>query len=69
MSLFLRRAPYSVYLTEEWHEKMEQIEGCLHCNHCVQHCPYGLDTPNLLRHNLADFRDFWARKQSGEIGL
>ncbi len=69
MSLFLRRAPYSVYLTEEWHEKMEQIEGCLHCNHCVQHCPYGLDTPNLLRQNLVDFRDFWARKQAGELGL
>lgn len=68
MSLFLRRAPYSVYLTEEWHEKMEQIEGCLHCNHCVQHCPYGLDTPNLLRQNLVDFRDFWARKQAGELG-
>lgn len=67
MSLFLRRAPYSVYLTEEWHQKMEVIEQCLHCNHCVQHCPYGLDTPTLLKRNLADFRDFWARKQAGEI--
>lgn len=67
MSLFLRRAPYSVYLTEEWHQKMEVIEQCLYCNHCVQHCPYGLDTPTLLKRNLADFRDFWARKQAGEI--
>ena len=26
MSLFLTRAPHSVYLTESWHVKMEQIE-------------------------------------------
>lgn len=62
MSLFLRRAPHSVYLTEEWLHKMEKIDGCLHCNHCVQHCPYGLDTPNLLRRNLDDFMEFWRRR-------
>ena len=62
MSLFLRRAPHSVYLTEEWLHKMEKIDGCLHCNHCVEHCPYGLDTPNLLRRNLDDFMEFWRRR-------
>jgi aryl-alcohol dehydrogenase-like predicted oxidoreductase len=62
MSLFLRRAPHSVYLTEEWAVEMEKIEGCLHCHHCVEHCPYGLDTPNLLRSNLEDFRVFWANR-------
>ncbi len=62
MSLFLRRAPHSVYLTEEWLHKMEKIEGCLHCNHCVEHCPYGLDTPSLLVRNLEDFRRFWNRR-------
>ena len=36
MSLFLRRAPHSVYLTEEWLHKMEKIDGCLHCGHCTQ---------------------------------
>ena len=64
MSLFLRRAPHSVYLTEEWLHKMEQIDGCLHCNHCVDHCPYGLDTPNLLRRNYDDFMHFWASRQA-----
>lgn len=63
MSLFLRRAPHSVYLTEEWLHKMERIDGCLHCNHCVDHCPYGLDTPNLLVENYRDFMDFWHRRQ------
>lgn len=59
MSLFLRRAPHSVYLTEEWLHKMQKIDSCLHCNHCVDHCPYGLDTPNLLVENYRDFMQFW----------
>lgn len=67
MSLFLQRAPHSVYLTEEWLHKMEKIEECLHCNHCVEHCPYGLDTPNLLVKNYDDFKLYWARKQRGEL--
>ena len=62
MSLFLRRAPHSVYLTQEWADEMKKIEGCLHCNHCVQHCPYGLDTPNLLIKNYEDFKIFWAEE-------
>lgn len=62
MSLFLRRAPHSVYLTEEWYREMMKIDGCLHCNHCVQHCPYGLDTPNLLVRNKEDFLNFWRNR-------
>ncbi len=63
MSLFLRRAPHSVYLTEEWLHKMQKIDSCLHCNHCVDHCPYGLDTPNLLVENYRDFMQFWNERQ------
>ena len=63
MSLFLRRAPHSVYLTEQWLHEMEKIDGCLHCYHCVDHCPYNLDTPNLLRRNYDDFMQFWNSKQ------
>lgn len=58
MSLLLRRAPLSVYLTEEWAEKMRKIEGCLHCGQCKSKCPYGLDTPALLERNYADFQTF-----------
>ena len=63
MSLFLRRAPHSVYLTEEWLHKMQKIDSCLHCLHCVDHCPYGLDTPNLLVENYRDFMQFWNKRQ------
>ena len=62
MYLFLRRAPYSVYLTDEFHEKMEQVEQCVECGACVSRCPYHLDIPNLLKRNLADFREHWSRK-------
>ncbi|MBO4751315.1 MAG: aldo/keto reductase [Bacteroidales bacterium] len=62
MYLFLRRAPYSVYLTDEFNEKMNQVENCLNCGQCKSRCPYGLDIPNLLKRNLADFREHWARK-------
>ena len=62
MSLFLTRAPHSVYLTESWHVKMEQIDKCLNCGHCRSKCPYYLDTPALLRANLVDFRKAWAAR-------
>ncbi len=62
MSLFLRRAPHSVYLTEEWLHEMEKIDGCIHCRQCVKRCPYSLDTPNLLVRNKEDFMDFWKKK-------
>lgn len=62
MYLFLRRAPYNVYLTEEFNQKMKKIEGCLNCGKCRSKCPYDLDTPNLLKRNYEDFKEHWARK-------
>ncbi|MBR6877817.1 MAG: aldo/keto reductase [Bacteroidales bacterium] len=63
MSLFLRRAPLSVYLTEEWAEKMKLIENCVHCDQCKSRCPYNLDIPDLLRRNYEDFQTFWNNKK------
>lgn len=58
MSLMIRRAPTSVYLNDEWKEKMKRIDDCVHCNHCKNHCPYGLDTPKLLKENWEDYKKF-----------
>ena len=58
MSLYLRRAPLSVYLGDEYKEKMEKVKGCLHCGQCKKKCPYGLDTPTLLQKNYEDFLTF-----------
>lgn len=58
MTLMLRRAPVEVYTTPAWKEEMEKVESCLRCGKCASKCPYGLDTPTLLRRNLEDFRAF-----------
>ncbi len=56
MSLLLRRSPANLQLTEEVQAKMAKIEDCLNCGKCAAACPYGLDTPNLLRRNLEDYK-------------
>lgn len=66
MSLLLRRAPSAGFLSWEWKLEMEKIESCLDCGACKSKCPYGLDTPNLLRKNLQDYRDVQAGKVSIE---
>ena len=58
MSLLLRRAVKEDYLTEEWQAKMKQTEDCLHCGQCSARCPYGLDTPALLKKNYEDYKTF-----------
>lgn len=60
MSLLLKRAPYQGYLSDEWNERMERIERCTGCGHCRAHCPYGIDTPALLKTNLKEYREFRA---------
>jgi aryl-alcohol dehydrogenase-like predicted oxidoreductase len=58
MALMLRRAPVSVYLNDIWKEKMKRIDDCIHCDNCKNHCPYELDTPNLLSENWIDYQKF-----------
>lgn len=62
MSLMIRRAPSDAQLTEEMQAKMMKIEDCIHCNKCASKCPYGLDTPALLKKNLADYKEILAGK-------
>ena len=58
MSLMLKRAPVSLYLSKEWKAKMAKIDDCINCNHCKNHCPYGLDTPKLLKKNWEDYKRY-----------
>ena len=58
MSLLLRRAPAAGFLTEEGQAMMKKIEGCLDCGQCKTKCPYGLDTPALLKRNYEDYKTF-----------
>ncbi len=58
MSLLLRRAPAAQYFEEGWQAEMAKIDNCISCGHCTSHCPYGLNTPKLLRDNYADYKTF-----------
>lgn len=65
MSQLIRRSPSDGYLSEQWQKEMEKIENCINCGKCKSKCPYGLDTPALLRKNLEDYRKII----SGEIQI
>lgn len=56
MSLMLRRAPSVAWLSQTWQDNMKQIEECIGCGLCKSKCPYELDTPNLLKKNLEDYK-------------
>ena len=59
MNMLLRRSPWQQYMTDEWKVKMEKIEDCIGCGQCSSRCPYELDTPNLLKYMLKDYREFY----------
>ncbi|MDO4262473.1 MAG: aldo/keto reductase [Eubacteriales bacterium] len=60
MSLMVRRAPSDNWLSATWQENMKKIEDCLHCGKCMKKCPYGLNTPELLRKNYEDYKKILA---------
>ncbi len=57
MSQLIRRSPSAQWLSDESKEMMFNIENCINCRQCVSRCPYGLDTPLLLKKNLEDYKN------------
>ena len=58
MSLLLRRSPTAGHLTQKSREMMKKVESCRECGLCSSRCPYGLDTPALLKKNYQDYLTF-----------
>lgn len=67
LRLLMTRSPYKPYLTQEWRAEMEKVSTCINCRQCVSRCPYSLDTPRLLRENLAWYQGFCAEHRD-ELG-
>ena len=59
MNMLLRRSPWQPYMSEEWQAKMEKISDCVDCGLCSSRCPYGLETPKLLKYMLKDYKEFY----------
>lgn len=60
MALLIRRSPSENWLTPKAQETMKKVEGCLECGKCKSKCPYGLDTPELLKKNYEDYKKILA---------
>lgn len=63
ISLMLRRAPSANWLSDNMQAEMAKIENCLNCGMCKTKCPFELNTPELLRKNLEDYK----RVLAGEV--
>ena len=60
MELYLGRQPLQRVM-EECGEKMAKAADCTQCGECRSRCPYGLDTPKLVRTNTEFYRDYLRR--------
>ena len=65
MIQLIRRAPTAPWLSEAQQANMRRIEDCVDCGKCVSRCPYGLETPKLLRKSYEDYKKIL----SGEISV
>jgi predicted aldo/keto reductase-like oxidoreductase len=61
-SLLLRRAPKEMLMNDDGIEMMKKVADCIECGQCSAKCPYGLDTPALLKQNYQDFEEILAGK-------
>jgi predicted aldo/keto reductase-like oxidoreductase len=59
ISYLLDRSSYEPFMTDEWRKKMDLVNDCIECGQCKSRCPYGLDTPNLLKKMLESYNNFY----------
>jgi predicted aldo/keto reductase-like oxidoreductase len=62
MIQMIRRSPSAAWLTPANQAKMLNIENCIECGQCKSKCPFGLDTPQLLKLNLEDYKNILSGK-------
>ena len=65
VTYLMRRSPIARFLTPEFQEQMRRINDCQECGHCIDNCPYELDTPALLGRQLAEYEEMVAEALGG----
>jgi aryl-alcohol dehydrogenase-like predicted oxidoreductase len=55
ITFMTQRSSKEYWLSPEWQNNMRLIDNCTNCGHCKQHCPYGLDTPVLLKSQQEEY--------------
>ena len=58
LSFMMGRSRFEQFLEDGWAAQMERIKDCRQCSHCKAHCPYNLDTPELLKEQYAKYIEF-----------
>jgi aryl-alcohol dehydrogenase-like predicted oxidoreductase len=58
VELMLGRAPLMKVADAQGREKLARSSQCMRCGECALRCPYGLDTPELVRSNTAFFNEY-----------
>ncbi|MCL1835888.1 MAG: aldo/keto reductase [Oscillospiraceae bacterium] len=58
LSYMMGRSRFEQFLEDGWAAQMERIKDCRECGHCKEHCPYGLDTPEVLKAQYEMYCEF-----------
>ena len=64
MPWLIRRSPTKSYATDEWKQRMQQIDTCIDCGLCASRCPYHLDPAKLIREAQSDYFTYIAAYES-----
>lgn len=66
ISLMIGRAPSAPWVSDKWRAEMDKIKDCKNCGLCKSRCPYGLDTPALLRRELKRYDELYEKLRAGK---
>lgn len=58
IGLLVHRMPSEQFREPEWQERLAKVDECIECGDCASRCPYGLDTPELLKRQRAKYLEW-----------
>ncbi len=58
IGLLVHRMPSERFRAPDWQERLAKVDDCIECGDCASRCPYGLDTPELLKRQRAKYLEW-----------